>query len=43
VLAQHVLDDVHVGDVGLDERNALLGAVEIGSVSGVRQEVERND
>ena len=38
-----VLDDVQVGDVRLDERNALLGAVEVRPVSRVGQEVERDD
>ncbi len=41
VLAQDVLDDVEVGDVGLDERN--VGAFEIRPVSGVGQKVERDD
>jgi hypothetical protein len=43
VLAQHVLDDIEVGNVRLDERNALLGAVEIGPVPRVCQEVERDE
>ena len=41
VLADHVLDDVQIGDVRLDERD--VGPVEIGPVPGVRQEVERDD
>ena len=43
VLAEHVLDQVDVCDVRLDERNALLRALEVRPVSGVRQEVDTTE
>ena len=43
VLEEHVLDQVDVRDVRLDERDALLRALEVRAVSGVRQKVERDD
>src|SRR5205823_7960423 len=43
VLAEDVLDDVEVRDVGLDERHAIVDRLEVRSVARVRQEVERDD